>query len=121
MKYTRAIAVMAAIAMPFSANAMTGAEFLQQNQYFAEGYAWGVAESLVTFYVTKEDLAVIEERHKCLVSANIDNHTLYDAVVEHLRKTPSALVQTAAMSVSSVIYIMCGEKPHEYAVYYREK
>jgi len=96
-----AVALLAAIV---PADAMTGAELLQANRSFAEGYVFGVVEARTG--VLDDDPNFMKIRN-CIISANISSDTLYRATLEYLNRNPKDLAFPAFGAVYKLLDEMC--------------
>lgn len=105
MNTLRAAAVVVLLTEP--AFALTGAEFLQAEKMFAEGYAWGVLEDAL--YVVPS--AINQERHdriwRCVMAMGIDSRTFHSIVSAHIRNNPQTLQIHAIGAVRQTINVMC--------------
>lgn len=88
-----------------SAQAMTGAEFLQMDKTFASGYAFGVLES--DLYVLNPRNTDVETRRKCISDAKINSETLYNLVYNYIQRTPETLRYPALGAVIQAVSEMC--------------
>jgi hypothetical protein len=92
------------------AEAMTGAELLQSNRQFAEGYVLGAVESyLLTHEEDKEEQARQMKRLACVMRSGAKSSALYEAVAHHIRSNPTALAEYALSSVYRTIIEMCDQ------------
>lgn len=88
------------------ASAFSGAEYLQSDESFAAGYAWGALEAnLGVFNAAVEERA--ERQRDCLDGANLGSNTLHEAVQRHIQSDPSHLTEPAFVAVLKVIAAMC--------------
>jgi len=103
-------AVLGAIILGSSpARAMTGAELLQADANFTEGYIFGTAESIVTFTDgSAEDMALVMHRRNCLIDSKIMSGDLRESVLQFIRNNPEKLSQPAPSTVLDFIAKMCG-------------
>ena len=93
---------------PTTASAMSGADFLHTNKQFAEGYAFGVLESLITYTAPEpEHVAVAQWRAACVTKANLNSSTIYASVAEFIRQDPRRLSEPANGAVWGVLHRMC--------------
>ena len=99
-------AVILALAVP--ARAMTGAELLQANREFAEGYVLGAVESYLLTQGKDKDLQERQmKRLACVMQSGAQASVLYQAVAQHIRNNPKALGEYALSSVYRTIIEMC--------------
>lgn len=82
------------------------ADFLEADQRFQSGYAFGVIESLTGFHnPTYADAQVRWSR--CLIDGGIDSGELRAAVVRYIEQNPSTLVEPAYGAITQALNAMC--------------
>jgi len=92
-----------------NALAMTGAELLQTDDRFAEGYVFGAVEHdvLVNDSVTAQSI----KRLKCVADSKATSSSLTQAVRAYIIAHPQQMAMPAISSVIIVINEMCPAKP----------
>lgn len=100
--------LIALVAAPVPAMALTGAELLQTKRDFGIGYVWGAIEASSDVPYGVEMMKLFEHRTDCLVDAKISSGTAYDGVAAKIRNTPSLLGAPAARAVVEFLFDMCG-------------
>jgi hypothetical protein len=87
---------------------MTGAELLEADREFAEGYVLGAVESHVFSFHGKPTLdAKITKRRQCVIGTNINSSGLYELVVRHLKQHPKELGNPAFGAAINAVSEMC--------------
>ena len=100
----------ATLALTLPARAMTGAELLQADRAFGEGYVLGAVESyLLTEEKDKELQGRQMKRLACVMQSGAQASVLYQTVAQHIRNNPKALREHALSSVYRTIIEMCDQ------------
>jgi hypothetical protein len=90
------------------AAAMTGAQLLEAEREFAEGYVMGAVESHVFSFYGKPKLdAKIANRRACIISSKIDSGGLYELAARYVRRNPKTLPEPAFGAIINAISEMC--------------
>jgi hypothetical protein len=91
-----------------SAQAMTGAELINKSEAYAQGYIWGVVESL-TFIASDDanEQKLGTDRLVCLMQAKVSDVVMAKAVRQRIVSEPKYLTTYAIMAVISVVNDMC--------------
>ncbi len=93
--------------------AFSGAEFLSTSEDFADGYAWGIAETRANV-AWSMDPAYLEEMRQvweCMSRAGITSSIFGDAVRSTIREEAALLTTPASSAVLRTLSDMCPVVP----------
>lgn len=92
-----------------TANALTGAEYLNADQRFSAGFSWGILESEA--FVSRVELGQPPNTHimRCVINSGITSDVFHEAVSTQIRQDASLLTNYAVAAVLQVIAMMCGK------------
>lgn len=92
------------------AGAFSGAEFLDTDHDFSDGYAWGALEARLMFIGAETESGRQAQLWDCIGGANISSNIFGDAVRTEIEGNAKLLTDPAIRAVILTINAMCPDE-----------